>query len=132
MRACVRVKRDRRRSKEAEGTPWKLVVAMRELKMWLLIWTRRPASWQTQWPKEELTIHPGSIENRKREEEKKQGHCERRRRHCVKLMEHENKECVQNSLALATNHGNDPINRQFDDRGHDGVIGFDERRREEG
>ena len=79
MGARVGVERDQRRSKEAEGTPWTLVVAMRELKMWILTWTCRPASCQTQWPKEELTIHPRSIENLKREEEKKQGHRERRR-----------------------------------------------------
>ena len=118
--ACVGVERGQGRSKEAEGTPWTLVVATRELKMWILTWTRRPASCQTQQPKEELTIHPRSIENLKREEEKKQGHRERRRgitRNSWKM----SCKCSQSSLTLATSHANDPSNHQFDCRGHGGV-----------
>ena len=87
--ACVGVERGRRRSKEAEATPRMLVVAMRELRAWILMWMRGTASWQTQQLKEEPTIHPRSTENLKREEEKNRGHRECRQQRCVKVMEDE-------------------------------------------
>ena len=39
--------------------------------------------------------------------------------------------CSQKSLTVATSHKNHAYTDQFDCRGHDGVIGLDERRREE-